>query len=146
MRNYILRRLLLTIPVILGVSTLVFLFIHFIPGDPVQVMLGETAKPADVEALRKGLGLDKPLHEQYLLFLKGLGTGKIGTSIHTGQPILTTILKRIPATLELTVSSMFVALLLSIPLGVISANKQYSFVDNSSMFLHCSVFRCRISG
>ena len=134
MRNYILRRLLLTIPVIWGVSTLVFLFIHFIPGDPVQVMLGETAKPADIEELRKGLGLDKPLHEQYLLFLKGLVTGKIGTSIHTGQPILTTILKRIPATLELTISAMFVALLLSIPLGVVSANKQYSFVDNSSMF------------
>lgn len=134
MRNYILRRLFLTVPVILGVSTLVFLFIHFIPGDPVQVMLGENAKPADVEKLRKGLGLDKSLHEQYLLFLKGLATGNLGTSIHTGQPILTTILKRIPATLELTLSAMFVALLLSIPLGVISANKQYSVVDNSSMF------------
>jgi len=134
MRNYILRRLLLTIPVILGVSTLVFLFIHFIPGDPIQVMLGESAKPADIEELRKGLGLDKPLHEQYLLFLEGLITGNLGSSIHTGQPILPTILKRIPATLELTISSMFVALLLSIPLGVISAREQYSLVDNSSMF------------
>jgi peptide/nickel transport system permease protein len=134
MRSYLLRRLLLTIPVILGVSTLVFLFIHLIPGDPVQVMLGESAKPVDVEVLRKGLGLDKPILEQYLIFLKGLITGNLGTSIHTGQPILSTILKRYPATLELMISSMIVALLLSIPLGVISASKQYSLLDNGSMF------------
>lgn len=134
MRNYILRRLLLTILVIVGVSTLVFLFIHLIPGDPIQVMLGESAKPTDVEALRRSLGLDRPLSEQYLTFFKGLITGNLGTSIHTGQPILATILSRLPATLELTLSSMCVALLISIPLGVISASKQYSLLDNGSMF------------
>ncbi len=134
MRNYILRRLLLTIPVVFGVSTLVFLFIHLIPGDPVEVMLGESARPADLEELRRGLGLDKPISEQYLLFLKGLLTGDLGTSIHTGGAVMTTILKRLPATVELTVSSMSVALLLSIPLGVISASKQYSLLDNGSMF------------
>jgi peptide/nickel transport system permease protein len=134
MRNYILRRLLLTLPVIFGVSTLVFLFIHFIPGDPVQVMLGESAKPADIEELRNGLGLNRPLGEQYLFFLKGLLTGDLGTSIHTGQPIATIILQRLPATLELALSSMVVAVLLSIPFGVISASKQYSVVDNGSMF------------
>ena len=122
------------IPVIFGVSTLVFLFIHFIPGDPVQVMLGENAKVADVEKLRQGLGLNRPLGEQYLRFLQGLLTGDLGVSIHTGQPILKTIFRRLPATLELTFSSMFVALLLSIPLGVISASKQYSLLDNGSMF------------
>ncbi len=135
MRNYIVRRILLTIPVIVGVSTLVFVFIHLIPGDPIQVMLGESAKPADVETLRRSLGLDRPLSEQYLTFLQGLVTGDLGTSIHTGQPILATILSRLPATLELTLSSMCVALLLSIPLGVISASKQYSLFDNGSMFL-----------
>ncbi|MDY0092089.1 MAG: ABC transporter permease [Candidatus Vecturithrix sp.] len=135
MRNYIVRRILLTIPVIVGVSTLVFVFIHLIPGDPIQVMLGESAKPADVEMLRRSLGLDRPLSEQYLTFLQGLATGDLGTSIHTGQPILATILSRLPATLELTLSSMCVALLLSIPLGVISASKQYSLFDNGSMFL-----------
>ena len=134
MRNYILRRILLTVPVIFGVSTLVFLFIHFIPGDPVQVMLGENAQQADVEKLRHGLGLDQPLGEQYLLFLKGLLTGNIGTSIHTGQPIIASIIQRLPATLELTLASMLVAILLSIPLGVISASKQYSLFDNGSMF------------
>jgi peptide/nickel transport system permease protein len=133
MRNYIIRRLLLTIPVVLGVSTLVFLFIHFIPGDPVQVMLGESASPADVEQLRRGLGLDKSLPEQYLLFLRGIVTGRLGRSLHTGQPILTTIFERIPATVELTLSAMLVAILLSIPLGVISASKQYSLLDNGSM-------------
>ena len=134
MQNYILRRVLLTIPVIFGVSTLVFLFIHFIPGDPVQVMLGESASPANVEKLREGLGLNRPMGEQYLRFLKGLFTGDLGASIHTGQPILPSILKRVPATLELTISSMMVALLISIPLGVISASKQYSALDNGSMF------------
>ncbi len=134
MRNYILRRCVLTLPVVLGVSTLVFLFIHFIPGDPVQVMLGETASPADAEELRRALGLEQPISEQYLIFLKGLFTGDLGQSIHTGQPVMKTILKRVPATLELTISAMFVAMLLSIPLGVISASKQYSMIDNSSMF------------
>jgi len=134
MRNYIFRRLLLTFPVILGVSTLVFLFIHLIPGNPVQVMLGESARAADVEKLRIGLGLDKPLHVQYGLFMKGLVTGRLGNSIRTGQPVLATIFNRLPATLELAVSSMIVALLLSIPLGVISASKQYSLLDNGPMF------------
>ncbi len=134
MQSYILRRLLLTLPVIFGVSTLVFLFIHFIPGDPVQVMLGESASPANVEKLRDGLGLGRPIGEQYAHFLQGLFTGDLGVSIHTGQPIMSSILKRVPATLELTISSMIVALLLSIPLGVISAAKQYSALDNGSMF------------
>jgi len=134
MRDYIIRRLLLTIPVVWGVSTLVFLFIHFIPGDPVQVMLGESARPADVEELRHAIGLDRPLPEQYLHFMQGLVTGDLGTSIHGGQPILPTILERVPATLELAVAAMLVALLISIPLGVISASKQYSLLDNSSMF------------
>lgn len=134
MRIYILRRLLLTVPVILGVSTLVFLFIHLIPGDPIQVMLGESAKPADVEELRRGLGLDKPIGEQYVIFLRGLFTGNLGISIHTGEPIMRTIIKRLPATLELAFSAMVVALMLSIPLGVISASKQYSLLDNGSMF------------
>ncbi len=135
MHQYIIRRILLTIPVILGVSTLVFVFIHLIPGDPVQVMLGESAKAADVENLRRGLGLDRPLAEQYVRFLRGLATGDLGVSIHTGQPILHTILTRLPATLELTAAAMLVALLLAIPLGVIAAAKQYSLLDNGSMFL-----------
>ncbi len=134
MRSYIIRRLLLTLPVLLGVSTLVFLFIHLIPGDPVQVMLGESARTADVEKLRTGLGLNRPLPEQYFLFMKGVATGQLGNSIHTGQPVLKTILNRLPATLQLASASMFVALLLSIPLGVISASKQYSALDNGSMF------------
>ena len=135
MRNYVLRRILLTIPVLFGVSTLVFLFIHLIPGDPVQVMLGESANAADVEALRHHLGLNRPLGEQYLLFWKGVLTGNLGASIHTGQPILRAIAERLPATLELTLAAMGVGLLLAIPLGVISASKQYSLFDNGAMFV-----------
>lgn len=134
MRHYILRRLLLILPVVFGVSTLVFLFIHFIPGDPVQVMLGESASPANVEELRRAFGLDQPILEQYWRFLKGLVIGDLGVSLHTGQPIMSAILERLPATLELAICSMTVALFISIPLGVISASKQYSLLDNGSMF------------
>ncbi len=135
MHTYFLRRLLLTIPVIFGVSTLVFLFIHLIPGDPVQVMLGESANAADVDQLRNQLGLNKPLGEQYALFLKGLLTADLGRSIFTGQPIFKTIISRLPATVELTLASLVVALLIAIPLGVISARKQYSLLDNGATFI-----------
>ena len=135
MHTYFLRRLLLTIPVMFGVSTLVFLFIHLIPGDPVQVMLGESANAADVEALRHQLGLNKPLIEQYAHFLNGLLTADLGTSIFTGQPIFTTIMSRLPATVELTLASLSIALLIAIPLGVISARKQYSWLDNGATFI-----------
>ena len=135
MVTYFLRRLLLTIPVIFGVSTLVFLFIHLIPGDPVQVMLGESANAADVEALRHQLGLNKPLIEQYAHFLQGLLTADFGTSIFTGQPIFATIMSRLPATVELTLASLSIALLIAIPLGVISARKQYSWLDNGATFI-----------
>lgn len=135
MHTYFLRRLLLTIPVMLGVSTLVFLFIHLIPGDPVQVMLGESANAADVEALRHQLGLNRPLGEQYAHFLKGLLTADLGKSIFTGQPIFKTIMSRLPATVELTLASLVIALLIAIPLGVISARKQYSWLDNAATFI-----------
>ncbi|GAK50986.1 binding-protein-dependent transport systems inner membrane component [Candidatus Moduliflexus flocculans] len=135
MHTYFLRRLLLTIPVMLGVSTLVFLFIHLIPGDPVQVMLGESANAADVEALRHQLGLNRPLGEQYAHFLKGLLTADLGKSIFTGQPIFKTIISRLPATVELTLASLVVALLIAIPLGVVSARKQYSWLDNAATFI-----------
>jgi len=135
MHTYFLRRLLLTIPVMFGVSTLVFLFIHLIPGDPVQVMLGESANAADVEALRNQLGLSRPLGEQYAHFLKGLLTADLGKSIFTGQPIFKTIMSRLPATVELTLASLATALLIAIPLGVISARKQYSWLDNAATFI-----------
>src|SRR5213593_3153174 len=97
------RRLLLTIPVVLGVATLVFSLIHLVPGDPVQAMLGESASPADITELRGRLGLDRPLVVQYGRFLAGLAKGDLGTSLRTNQPVAAAIGERLPATFELAV-------------------------------------------
>lgn len=132
---YIIQRLLWVIPIVLGVSTLVFFFIHLIPGDPVELMLGESAESADKEALREELGLNKPILQQYFQFLKGLFQGDLGRSLSTRKPVLQSILAKYPATLELTFAALCVAITIAIPLGVIAATRQYSWIDNSSMFM-----------
>ncbi|MCI0526056.1 MAG: ABC transporter permease [Nitrospira sp.] len=135
MMVYIAQRLLWIIPVILGVSTLVFFFIHLIPGDPVELMLGESAEPADKQALREELGFNKPILHQYLQFLGGLFRGDLGRSLHTQKPVLQSIFLRFPATLQLTFAALLIAVSIAIPMGVVAATRQYSFLDNSSMFL-----------
>ena len=117
----------------LGVVTVVFLIVHLIPGDPVEIMLGEQARAVDREALRHEMGLDKPIHLQYVAFLKGLVRGDLGHSLHTKQPVLTSIARRLPATIELAAAAMAVALLLAIPLGLLAAYKKDSLVDQGSM-------------
>src|SRR5918992_4320832 len=121
MSRFLARRLALTLPVLLGVATLVFSLIHLIPGDPAQAMLGEAAPQADVEELRRRLGLDRPLVEQYGAFLAGLLRGDLGTSLRTGQPVTSQILERMPATFELAAAAMLVAMCVSIPLGIAAA-------------------------
>lgn len=133
MRRYVLRRIGLLVPVVLGVVTVVFLIVHLIPGDPVEIMLGEQALAVDKEALRHEMGLDKPLHLQYVAFLKGLVRGDLGQSLHTKQPVLTSIARRLPATIELAAAAMAVALLLAIPLGLLADYKKDSLVDQGSM-------------
>lgn len=135
MKKYLFRRLFLLVPVVWGVSTLVFLFLYLIPGDPVEIMLGETAQAADKALLRHELGLDRPVYLRYLDFLGGLVRGDLGSSFYFKQKVLSTILKRYPATLELALAAMAVAILIAIPLGIISAIRQYSLIDNTSMFL-----------
>ncbi len=134
MLPYIAKRLVMLIPVVLGVVTLVFFLIHMIPGDPVEIMLGEQAQAADKEALRRELKLDRPIREQYLLYLSGLPRADLGRSIHSRDPVIQTILKRLPATLMLTLAAMTVAVLIAIPIGILSAVRQYSLMDNVSMF------------
>ena len=112
---------------------MVFLIVHLIPGDPVEIMLGEQALAVDKEALRHEMGLDKPIHLQYVAFLKGLVRGDLGQSLHTKQPVLTSIARRLPATIELAAAAMAVALLLAIPLGLLAAYKKDSLVDQGSM-------------
>ena len=133
MLRYLVRRLLLTIPVLLGVATLVFSLIHLVPGDPAQAMLGDGAAPQDIAELRKNLGLDRPLLEQYVTFLRHAVTGDLGRSFRTGQPVTTMIVERVPATAELAVAAMIVAILIAIPLGVVAAVWRGTAADYGAM-------------
>jgi len=135
MWRYLARRLLLTVPVLLGVATLVFLLIHLIPGDPAQAMLGEGAAPKDVAALRTRLGLDLPLPVQFGRFVNGVVRGDLGTSLRTGEPVAAAIAQRMPATFELALAAMCVALLVAIPLGVAAAVWRGTIVDHAAMTL-----------
>ncbi|HEX7140547.1 MAG TPA: nickel ABC transporter permease [Vicinamibacterales bacterium] len=121
MARYLARRLLFTVPVLLGVATLVFSLIHLVPGDPVQSMLGEGVSPQDVAEMRARLGLDRPLLVQYGAFLKGLASGDLGTSLRTNQPVARAIAERMPATFELALAAMAVAMVIALPLGVLAA-------------------------
>jgi len=131
--RFVARRVALTIPVLLGVATLVFLLIHLIPGDPAQAMLGEAAPQADVDALRAQLKLDRPLLEQYVDFLGALLRGDLGTSLRTRTSVTAQIAERIPATFELAFAAMFVAMMVAVPLGIAAAAWRGSFVDHAAM-------------
>lgn len=133
MLRYLVRRILLTVPVLLGVATLVFSLIHLVPGDPAQAMLGDGASAQDIAELRKSLGLDRPLMEQYVTFLRHAVSGDLGRSFRTGQPVTTMIVERVPATAELAVAAMFVAIVLAIPLGVIAAVWRGTAADYGAM-------------
>ena len=135
MLRYLTRRLLLTVPVLVGVATLVFALIHFIPGDPAQAMLGEGAAPEDVAQLRARLGLDRPLPVQYISFLQGLVRGDLGVSLRNNQPVTQQILERMPATAELAIASMSVAVLIALPLGIIAAVWRGTSIDFGAMTL-----------
>ena len=133
MLRYFVRRVLLAVPVLLGVATLVFSLIHLVPGDPAQAMMGDGASPQDVAELRKSLGLDQPLLTQYRAFLGNALKGDLGKSFRTGQPVTAMIVERIPATAELAVAAMLIAILIAIPLGVIAAVWRGTAVDYGAM-------------
>ena len=135
MARYLVRRLLLTIPVLLGVATLVFALIHLVPGDPAQSMLGEGASEAEVTQLRQRLGLDRPLIEQYRSFLTGLVRGDLGTSFRYGTPVTREIRDRLLRTMQLAVAAMGVAILIAIPLGIAAAVFRGTFIDHAAMTL-----------
>ncbi len=133
MKEYILRRLVLLIPTVLGVSIIVFLMMHLIPGDPVALLLGDYYTEETAAAIRAQYGLDKPLHIQYVVWLGRLFVGDWGQSIIANRPIFQDLVARIPVTLELVVLSMSFALLIAVPAGVIAALKPYSWRDYSAM-------------
>lgn len=133
MFQFLLYRFFSALIVVLGVMCLVFFLIHLVPGDPVDMMLGESARPADREALRVALGLDKPLLDQLWLYFKGLAQFDLGTSLHTRQPVADLLLERLPATVELTLASLLVAILIAVPLGIMAAVRKDSPWDRGAM-------------
>lgn len=133
MLRFFLRRLSHAVIVVCGVAVLVFSLIHLIPGDPVEVMLGEAAQPADLQALRHALGLDQALHIQFWRYLQGLAHLDLGTSLHSRRPVLDMLLERLPATLELTVAALLLAISVALPLGVIAALRKNSGWDRGAM-------------
>ena len=130
--KYIGIRLLYIIPVMLGVTILVFLISHTIPGDPASLIAGPKASKATIERIRHDLGLDKPIYVQYMIYLRGLLKGDFGKSIRTGIDVATDLKKYFPATLELTFFSMLFAIGAGIPLGIISAIKRNRWPDHIS--------------
>jgi peptide/nickel transport system permease protein len=130
--RYLIRRALLVIPVLFGVSVAVFLMLRLIPGDVVDVILGTegAASPERMAQLRALFGLDRPFHEQYLSWIGGLLSGDLGRSIRTSRPILPDILTRLPVTLQLTTMAMVLSLCIALPLGVLSAVRRYTRADS----------------
>ena len=134
MKWFVLRRLLLLIPAALGVLTLVFFLIHLVPGDPVDLMLGESAGVADREALRHTLGLNQSLPRQYEHFLRDLLRGDLGESFFYREPVVRVIIERYPATVQLAVLAMIVALIIALPVGILAASRPYTLWDNGAVF------------
>jgi ABC-type dipeptide/oligopeptide/nickel transport system permease component len=133
MLRYLVRRLLLTIPVLFGVATLVFTLIHLVPGDPAQSMLGEGASQEEIIRLRASLGLDEPPLAQYRSFLGGVIRGDLGSSFRYNTPVTTQILDRLPNTAVLAVAAMLVAIAVAIPLGILAAVFRGTAIDHAAM-------------
>jgi len=135
MLRYISTRLLYMVPVLWLVVSVVFLLIHLVPGDPIQQMLGEGASAADIESTRHAYGLDVPVGRQYINYWKGVLHGDLGRSLRFDQPVTRLILQRYPETMRLTLASMLVALLISIPAGVRSARRRNRWDDRALSFV-----------
>jgi peptide/nickel transport system permease protein len=133
MTAYLVRRLLAIVPVMVVVVTIVFLLIHLIPGDPVAVMLGPDATPAQIDATRAALGLDRPLLEQLLLFYRRILRGDLGRSYFLDRPVTQALWERAEPTLVLTATSLFVALLIGVPSGIVAGANQGSWWDRLLM-------------
>jgi peptide/nickel transport system permease protein len=133
--RFLLHRLLLAIPVVLGVATLVFALIHLIPGDPVRAMLGDAASPESVAELRGRLGLERPLLVQYVAFLSSAARGDLGVSLRTRERVTTAIAERLPATVELALAALLVAVTIAIPAGIVAAVWSGTGIDQAATTL-----------
>lgn len=131
MLTYVLRRILAALPVLVGVSLLSFSLLHFVPGDPVDIMLGDQASATDKVQMRKELGLDKPFTAQLAGYFAGLVRLDLGKSMQSRRPVIDEISERVPATLELTLVAMLIALCIGIPLGVLAAVYRHTIVERA---------------
>lgn len=131
--NFIITRLVGAIIVVFGVVTLVFFLIHLVPGDPAEFMLGEYARPADLAGMRVSMGLDKPLLVQYLLYMKSVLVLDFGDSFLYQKPVTEIISVKLPASAELAIASLIVAVLIAVPLGVVAAVKKDTWIDRGAM-------------
>jgi peptide/nickel transport system permease protein len=135
MATYLLRRLLLTIPVLVGVTLIIFVMVRLAPGDPAQVIAGEQATRETVEDIRRALGLDRPLPVQYARFLGDLVRGDLGRSTRSHRPVVRELADRFPNTIELTLAGMLVASVIGVGAGVVSATHRNRWPDTVSMVL-----------
>lgn len=133
MKKYLLKRLLYLIPVLLGITLIVFFMLHMIPGDPAMVLLGQDANPEDIARLREILGLNQNIFVQLFNYIKQVLSFDLGTSIFQHEPVIKLIRETFPATLELAVVSLIISLVIAVPLGVVSAIKQNTWIDYISM-------------
>ena len=131
MIRYIVTRLLTLIPILLGVSILVFGMFHMVPGDVIDIMMGDESAgdPEAAEELRDRMGLNKPIYVQYLRWLKNAARGDLGKSLTSGNQVMDDIMDRLPVNIELMLIAMGFVIFLGIPLGMLSANKQFTFID-----------------
>lgn len=135
MFRYIIKRLLSLIPVLIGVTFIVFAIMFFTPGDPASLILGEEAPEHEVQRLREALGLNDPFLIQYGNFLLGLFRLDLGISITTGRPVINEIMSRLPPTMQLAAAAILVAIVIGIVAGIIAATKQYTIYDGGAMFI-----------
>ncbi|NOU92439.1 ABC transporter permease subunit [Paenibacillus sp. LMG 31456] len=133
MFSYIIKRVLQMIPTLIGVSILVFILIHSVPGDPARLVAGNDATEEDVAMVRERLGLNQPLHVQYGTYVVNLAKGDLGTSLRSDRPVLTEILTRFPTTIMLTVMAIIIMIIVGLFAGIFSATKPNSIRDNATM-------------
>jgi len=131
--HIVIKRLIYLVPIVLGVTVIVFCILHFTPGCPAELMLGDLAPAGAIEKLREELRLNDPAPIQYFRWLGGIIRGNFGYSVRTRQPVLEMVLQKLPATIELTLTAMIISLVIAIPVGIISATKQYSIFDHTGM-------------
>ena len=131
MMGTIAKRLMTVVPTLIGVVIVTFLLTRVLPGDPAVYFAGPAATPQSIAEIRKSLGLDRPLPDQFVRYVNDLAHGNFGNSLSTGRPVATEISSRLPASAELTLSGLFLSIVIAVPLGIFAAVKQGSLVDHS---------------